>query len=167
MVVAVVAVILVECKYCLFDHLPIISLIFQINILSNYCVTPFWQSVCTWNVLNLFNTPPKFSEKLTWMPFIFLENKLQICIPFSITNTMCKDWTNCLTYNIKQFVVTNCSKERSGSIGTKTLKNWILISIATSKESHFNADFKYISFIKFSLSHQKLRAWENLPYLGK
>ena len=68
---------------------------------------------------------------------------------------------------IKQFVVTNCSKKRSGSIVTKTLKNWILISIATSKESHFNADFKYISFIKFSLSHQKLRAGENLPYLGK
>ena len=59
---------------------------------------------------------------------------------------------------IKQFVVTNCSKERSGSIVTKTLKNRILISIATSKESHFNADFKYISFIKFSLTHQKLRA---------
>ena len=67
----------------------------------------------------------------------------------------------------KQFVVTNCSKERPGSIVTKTLKNWILISIATSKESHFNPDFKYISFIKFSLTHQKLRAWENLPYLRK
>ena len=59
---------------------------------------------------------------------------------------------------IKQFVVTNCSKERSGSIVTKTLKNGILIPIPTSKESHFNADFKYISFIKFSLTHQKLRA---------
>ena len=68
---------------------------------------------------------------------------------------------------IKQFVVTNCSKERSDSIVTKTLKNWTLISIATSKESNFNADFKYISFIKFSHSHQKLRAWENSPYLGK
>ena len=45
---------------------------------------------------------------------------------------------------IKQFVVTNCSKERPGSIVTKTLRNWILISIATSKELHFNADFKYI-----------------------
>ena len=59
---------------------------------------------------------------------------------------------------IKQFVVTNCSKERPGSIVTKTLKNGILIPIATSKESHFNADFKYKSFIKFSLTHQKLRA---------
>ena len=29
--------------------------------------------------------------------------------------------------------------------------------IKTSK-SDFNADFKYISFIKFSLTHQKLRA---------
>ena len=51
---------------------------------------------------------------------------------------------------IKQFVVTNCSKERPGSIVTKTLKNGILVPIATSKELHFNADFKYISFIKFS-----------------
>ena len=59
---------------------------------------------------------------------------------------------------IKQFVVTNCSKERPGSIVTKTLKNRILMPIHTSKESHFNADFKYISFIKFSLTHQKLRA---------
>ena len=59
---------------------------------------------------------------------------------------------------IKQFVVTNCSKERPGSIVTKTLKNGILIPIPTSKESHFNADFEYISFIKFSLTHQKLRA---------
>jgi len=68
---------------------------------------------------------------------------------------------------IKQFMVTNCSKERPGSIVTKTLKNRIFISIATSKELHFNADFKYISFIKFSLTHQKLRAWENLPYFRK
>ena len=59
---------------------------------------------------------------------------------------------------IKQFVVTNCSKERPGSIVTTTLKNGILIPIATSKESHFNADFKYISVIKFSFTHQKLRA---------
>ena len=68
---------------------------------------------------------------------------------------------------IKQFVVTNCSKERPGSIVTKTLKNGILIPIPTSKESHFNADFKYISFIKFSLTHQKLRVWENLRYFRK
>ena len=47
--------------------------------------------------------------------------------------------------DIKQFVVTNCSKERPGSIVTKTLKNGILIPIATSKELHFNADFKYTS----------------------
>ena len=36
----------------------------------------------------------------------------------------------------------------------------ILRPIATSKELHFNADFKYTSFIKFSLTHQKLQAWE-------
>ena len=44
---------------------------------------------------------------------------------------------------IKQFAVTNYSKERPGSITTETLKNRILIPIVTSKESHFNADFKY------------------------
>ena len=52
---------------------------------------------------------------------------------------------------IKQFVVTNCSKERPGSIVTKTLKNGIFMPIVTLKESHFNADCKYISFIKISL----------------
>ena len=66
-----------------------------------------------------------------------------------------------------QTVVTNCSKERPGSIVTKTLKNRILIPIATSKELHFNADFKYISFIKFSLTNQKLQAWGNLRFLEK
>ena len=68
---------------------------------------------------------------------------------------------------VKQFVVTNCSKERSGSIVNKTLKNGILIIKDTSKESDFHANFKFISFIKFSVSHRKLRAWENLPYFGK
>ena len=56
--------------------------------------------------------------------------------------------------SIKQFVVTNCSKERPGSIVTKTQKNGILIPIATSKESHFNADFEDTSFFKFSYTHQ-------------
>jgi len=51
-----------------------------------------------------------------------------------------------------------CSKELPGSIVTKNLKNGTLIPIATSKESHFNADFKCTSFIKFNLTHQKLRA---------
>ena len=45
-------------------------------------------------------------------------------------------------YDIKHFVVTNCSKERPGYIVTRTLKNGILIPIATSKELHLNADFK-------------------------
>ena len=40
-------------------------------------------------------------------------------------------------------MITICSKELPGSIVTKTLKNGILIPIFTSKESHFNADFKY------------------------
>ena len=37
-------------------------------------------------------------------------------------------------------------------------KNGILIPIAKSKESHCNADFEYVSFIKFNHTHQKLRA---------
>ena len=58
----------------------------------------------------------------------------------------------------KQFVITNCIKERPQLNSNQTLKNTILIPIATSKESNFNADFKYISFTKFNLNHQKLRA---------
>ena len=57
----------------------------------------------------------------------------------------------------KQFVVTNCSKERPGSTVTETLTIGVLIPIVTSKESNFKAKFKYINFIKFSLTHQKLR----------
>ena len=66
---------------------------------------------------------------------------------------------------IKQFVVyRTVSKEWPGLIVTKTLKNWIWISIDASKESNIYADFKYVSFIKFSFTYQKLRAWENLPH---
>ena len=50
---------------------------------------------------------------------------------------------------------------------TETLANGFWISIDTSKESDFNPDFKYISFIKFSPTHQKLRAWENLTDFRK
>ena len=38
--------------------------------------------------------------------------------------------------NLKHFVITNSSKERPGSIVTETLKNRILTTIVTSKESH-------------------------------
>jgi hypothetical protein len=41
---------------------------------------------------------------------------------------------------------------------TETLENGFLTPIDTSKESDFNADFKYITFIKFNATHQKLRA---------
>ena len=50
------------------------------------------------------------------------------------------------------------SKERPSSIVTEILKNRILIPIDASKELDLYANFKYISFIKFSLTHQKLRA---------
>ena len=52
-------------------------------------------------------------------------------------------------------------------VNTKCHKNENFITIVKSKELHFNADFKYISFIKFRLTHQKLRAGENLPYFRK
>ena len=90
--------------------------------------------------------------------------------PLIQTEQICLLFYNCLLANsctIKQFVVTNCSKERPGSIVTEILKNRILIPIVSSKESHFNADCKYISFIKISYTHQKLRAWENLPHFRK
>ena len=41
---------------------------------------------------------------------------------------------------------------------TETVKDGILVPLDTSKELDFNADFKYISFSKFSFTHQKLRA---------
>ena len=56
------------------------------------------------------------------------------------------------------------SQQRPVSTVDKTLKNGILMLKYTSKESEFHADFKYVRFIKFSLCHQKLWAWENLPY---
>ena len=61
-------------------------------------------------------------------------------------------------YLVKQFVLTNCSKERPGSVVTETLRNGIFITIVTSKELNFNADFKYISLINFRHTHQKLKA---------
>ena len=36
-----------------------------------------------------------------------------------------------------------------------------------SKESYFYADLEYVSFIKFSLCHQKLRAWEKFALFWK
>ena len=37
------------------------------------------------------------------------------------------------------------------------------MSINVSKECVYNADPKYINFIKFSITHQRLRASENSP----
>ena len=59
---------------------------------------------------------------------------------------------------IKQFVVANYIEEQPGSVVNGSLKNGILILIDASKELDFYADFKYISFIKFSLTNQKIRA---------
>jgi len=71
------------------------------------------------------------------------------------TLTVMTPWKSMIT---REFLVTNCSKERPGSIVTETLKNGILIPIVTSEELHYNADFEYIRFIKFSFTHHKLRA---------
>ena len=50
------------------------------------------------------------------------------------------------SYLIKQFVVTNCSKERPGSIVNETLKNGISMLKDISKESDFYAEFKIYNF---------------------
>ena len=54
-------------------------------------------------------------------------------------------------------------KDRRGSIVTETIKSRILISIHIPKEWAYNADPKYVRFIKFSVTHQRLRDCENLP----
>jgi hypothetical protein len=56
----------------------------------------------------------------------------------------------------------NCRYEATRLNNNRTLKNWILIPIDISKELAYYADSKYIRFIKFSLTHQNLQAWENL-----
>jgi len=53
--------------------------------------------------------------------------------------------------------------EQSSSIVTEIFKNRIMILIDTSKESDFFPDFKYLSFIKFILTLEKLQALEYLP----
>ena len=50
---------------------------------------------------------------------------------------------------------------------TETLKNGIFAQIDTSKEFHFDFDFKSISFIEFNLTHQKFRAGEKFLYFRK
>ena len=52
-------------------------------------------------------------------------------------------------------LVTTRSKEQPGSIVTETLKNEILKPIVTLKESHFYADFKYISLTSRLVLHIK------------
>ena len=46
-------------------------------------------------------------------------------------------WNALIDLSIRPFVVTNCSKERTDSVVTETLKNGILIPIVTSKEFNF------------------------------
>ena len=87
---------------------------------------------------------------------VYFQNILANCV--LIKNTISHNRTQLTWKHVKQFVVTNCSKEQPSSIVIKTLKNGIFMPIVTSTESHFNADFKYISFIKIGLTRQKLRA---------
>ena len=55
-------------------------------------------------------------------------------------------------------MVTSSSKDGPSSIVNESLKNEILVLIDISKELDFYANFKYINFIQFSLTHQKIRA---------
>jgi hypothetical protein len=59
---------------------------------------------------------------------------------------------------IKQFVVTNCKQGATRLYSDQNSEKRILTPIDISKESDFDADLKYISFIKFSYTHQKLHA---------
>ena len=54
---------------------------------------------------------------------------------------------------LKQLMVAYCSKE----LVTETLKYEFFIPIDASKESDLYSDFNYTSFIKFSLTNQKLQ----------
>ena len=75
----------------------------------------------------------------TWM--YFLQGPVSSVFQGSIL--IFKKKSSCKIRFIKQFVVKNCSKERSGSIITETLKIEILIPIVTSKGLHFDADLQY------------------------
>jgi hypothetical protein len=57
---------------------------------------------------------------------------------------------------IKQFMVTNCIVRATRLNSNRNLKNRISIPIDTLKESDFYAYFKFISFVKFSLTLQNL-----------
>ena len=71
---------------------------------------------------------------------------------------LCINCEPCVKVSVKQFMVANCSKEQPGPIVTESLRYGVFIPIVTSKELYFYDDFKYISFIKFSLTHHKLCA---------
>ena len=58
---------------------------------------------------------------------------------------------------MKQFVVTNCKYEKTRLNSNQTLRKFFLITIDTSKELAFYAA-PNIKFIKFIVTHQKLRA---------
>ena len=72
-----------------------------------------------------------------------------------------------LQWIIKQFVVTNCSKERPGSIVNETLKNGISMLKDISKESDFYADFKYISIVFVIKSYEPEKICLILESRGK
>ena len=59
------------------------------------------------------------------------------------------------------------SKEQCGSIVNETLRNRVLITIDTSKESNFDAYSKYLKSVEFNVTLLKLITWENLPNFWK
>ena len=152
----------------LWIHLIKYFLMFSLDM----SLIPFWGHirVLTWFQLQL-HQPFHHLSQVLYFSSTYLCTPLLHCLPMPFLFYL---WFYFLFLHyfyidssIKQFVVTNCGMERPGPIVAKTLKSGILIPIVTSKESNFNADFKYISVINISYTHQKLRAWETLPHFRK
>ena len=141
------------------NYAPLILLFFLSSSPMPYTpvILPFFLSSSPKSYIRFHLNPLLVIEVSIWSPVPSL--RCYICVYInSLTTKYCI---------FKQFVETKYSKERPGSIVTETLKNGILIPLVISKELHFNAEFKYLSFIKISNTLQKLRAWEEFPHFWK
>ena len=115
-------------------------------------------AVVDWKNLADLVDDMKMSFQRFYDRLILIMSKTCIIVRLHQEKKMLISWLSpSLLSCIKQFVVTNCSEEQPGSIVTETLKNRILSTIVTSKESHFYAGFKYISSIKLSLESHKIK----------
>jgi hypothetical protein len=71
-----------------------------------------------------------FFERITWMPFVFLEAKSQTCHPFPIANIICKQWSNHIFGGSDSHINGYCTvqqcrtKKVSQSTDWMCLENW-------------------------------------------